>query len=203
MSNGAVVRHPLGLPAGSVRGMLSLLIAIQLWLLLLLPDSSKITIPINLYLMLTLVVIFFVSHGKSIANAAEPTASPLYLPGGTLRVVILGGTIAVIAFLYVNHPDRLVQRLRPTEGQIAIWPSILGAYLGGFFVGYLFSLMPFKHNWMFQAFSAWVSIITTFLLFVEIIIQAFINPSLKVQYDLQTWGVIVTSVVSYYFGMRS
>ena len=138
MSNGDNVRPPLGLPAGSVRGILSLFIVVELWLLLLLPDSApKVPIPINLYFLMTLVALFFVSHGKSIARASDSDPSPLYLPGWTLRVIIFAGTAAVIGYLYTNYPDRLVERLRPTEGQIAIWPHIVIAYVGGLFIGCL------------------------------------------------------------------
>ena len=81
----AVPPRPLGLPPGSVRGMLSLMIMAMAWLLLLLPDSSSVTLPLNVYCLLPLVLLFFFSHGKSIADSSDPTPSPLYLPGGTLR----------------------------------------------------------------------------------------------------------------------
>jgi hypothetical protein len=203
MSNGAAVRHPLGLPPGSVRGMLALLIVIQFWLLLMLPESSKVAIPINLYMLLTLVVLFFVSHGKSIASNSEPTPSPLYLPGGTLRLVIFGGTVAIIAYLYTNHPERLSERLQPAQGQLAFWPTIFGAYAGGFFLGYILKSLPFRNNWMFQAFTAWISIIAMVLLFAEIIIQAFILPKLDEKIDLPAWEAFVTAVTAFYFGTRS
>ena len=203
MSNGVVIRHPLGLPPGSVRGMLSLLIAIEFWLLLMLPDSSKVPIPVNLYLLLSMVAIFFVSHGKTIHAASDPSPSPLYLPGGTLRFLILAGTVAIVGYQYVNHYERLIERLRPAESQFAFWPTLIGAYVGGFLVGYIFRVMPFRNNWMFQSFLAWLSIIAMILLFVEIFVQAFINPSLKEKFDLHAWEAIVTAVVACYFGTRS
>jgi hypothetical protein len=203
MSNGETIRNPLGWPPGSVRGMLSLLIAIQFWLLLLLPDSKAVPVPINLYLMLTLVGVFLISHGRSIATASDPTPSPLYLPGGTLRVLIIGGTIAVVAYLYANFPERLTDRMKPARDQLAAWPTIVGAYIGGFVLGYIFRIMPFRNNWLFQAFLAWLSMIAMAMLFIEIIIQAFINPTLPEKFDLSTWAAVVTGIVSCYYGTRS
>jgi hypothetical protein len=193
----------LGLPPGSIRGGLCLLIVIQLWLLLLLPDSYHVPIPVSLYLLMTLVAVFFVSHGKSIALKSDPIPSPFHLPGGTLRLLIFGGSVAVIGFVYVNHPDRLAERLRPDEAQWNVWPGVVSAYVLGFFVGYLLRLMPFRNNWGLQAFQAWLSIIAMALLFIEIIIQAFVNPSLNAKIDLRTWEAIVTGVTTCYFGTRS
>jgi len=203
MSSNPVPRAPLGLPPGSIRGILVLFITVQFWLLLLLPDNYVIRIPINLYFLLTFVALFFVSHGRTIASATDQFASPLHLPAGTLRVVIFGGSAAVIGYLFTNHPERLVERLRPQASQLDGWPTLMGAYVGGFVLGYLFRIMPFRHNWAFQSFQAWISLIAMSLLFIEIVVQAFVIPTLKDQYDVRTWEAIVTGVTACYFGTRS
>jgi hypothetical protein len=203
MADDVARRSPLGLPPGSVRGILSLLIVVEFWLLLLLPESSKVPIPINLYFLMTLVAVFFSSHGKSIATASDPNPSPLFLPGGTLRFIILAGTVATVGYLYSNYPERLNERLRPSEGQLAIWPLIVGAYVGGLFVGYMLHIMPFRNHWFFQAFLAWMSLIAMGLLLVEIIIQAFVKPTLEKDFDLPMWEAVVTAVTACYFGTRS
>jgi len=200
------IHHPLGWPAGSVRGLLSLLIALQFWLLLLLPtpqDKDKlIAIPISLYLMLTLVFLFLVSHGRSVAGNSDPTASILTL-GVISRILIVLGTAGVIVLLSSYHPERFSERLQPTATQMSHWPTVLGAYVGGFFVGYAFRIMPFRDNWLFQALLAWMAMIAAGLLFVELIIQAFISPGIKDEFDLQAWGAVITGIVSCYFWTRS
>jgi hypothetical protein len=198
---GETVRHPLGLPPGSVRGVLSLLIVIQFWLLLMLPDSKKVPIPLNLYLLMSLVGLFFVSHGKTIGHGSVP--SPLYLPGGTLRLIIFGGTAAVVGYIYANHPERLTDRLQLDPGQLANWPYLVGAYVGGFAVGYIFRHMPFRNNWLFQSFVAWMSLLAMALLFIEIFLRAFVQSTLKEQLDLKVWEAIVTAITTCYFGTRS
>lgn len=200
-ASGELTRHPLGLPPGSVRGILSLLVVIQFWLLLALPDDKKIPIPNNLYLLMTLVVLFFVSHGKTISYGNH--SSPLYLPGGTLRVIIFAGTAAVIGYVYANHPERLMDRLQPNAAQLSNWPYLVGAYAGGFALGFIFRNFPFRNNWMFQSFIAWMSILAMALLFIELILRVFIQSTLKEQLDFRVWEAIVIGVTSCYFGTRS
>jgi hypothetical protein len=198
--------HPLGWPPGSVRGLLALLIAVECWLLLLLPaphdPAKQIAFPLTLYFLLSNVFFFLVSHGGSVAGPSDPTA-PRITFGGVSKVLIVGGTAGVVALLYANQPERFSERLRPTEAQMNYWPTVLGAYVGGFFVGYVFRHMPFRDNWMFQAFLAWIAMIAAALMFVEIIFQAFIRPGLKDEFDLQAWGAAITAIVTSYFATRS
>ncbi len=128
MAENELPRPPLGLPPGSVRGILALMIMAMGWLLLLLPDSANVTIPLNLYCLLPLVILFFFSHGKSIADANDPDPSPLYLPGGTLRLLIVAGTVAVVVYLNLHHSDRLYQRLKPSPEQLILWPTLLARW---------------------------------------------------------------------------
>ena len=205
MTDNEQVHHPLGWPPGSVRGMLALLIAVQFWFFFLLPDSQdptkQIRIPITLYFLMTLVGLFLVSHGKTIGMTNH--RSPLFLPSGTLRVLIIGGTAAVLGFVYSNHPDRLTERLSMSSEQLTNWPMVVGSYVGGFFAGHLSKIMPFRNNWMIQAFLAWLAMIAMGLLFLEIIVRTFIDPSLKEKFDLHLWGAVVTGIVTFYFGARS
>jgi hypothetical protein len=196
-------RAPLGLPPGSIRGLLALQIIIIFWMLLLVPsDERAIPIPLNLYFLLSLVMVFFVSHGKSIARRGESTASPLWLPGGTLRFIILAGTIAVFAYIYFKHPERL-DRLTPRPEQMQNWKYYLSALAIGFVLGYATRLLPFRNAWGFQAFQAWVAILAMLILFLETIFQVIINFSLMQQIEPVIWGTIVTGIVAFYYGSRS
>ena len=202
MTSSDAARPPLGLPPGSIRGLLSLQIVITFWLLLAMPEDKQKPIPMNLYFLLTMVFVFFVSHGKSIAKKADPTPSPLWLPGGTLRLVIVGGTVAILAFLAVNHPTYF-DRLTPDRDSLHEWKYYLAATCGGFFVGYLFRLFPFRNSWAFQSFQAWMSLIAMFSLFLETILQVFVKPTLSENLDFLTWQTAVTGIVACYYGTRS
>jgi hypothetical protein len=198
----AAPRPPLGLPPGSIRGLLALQITAIFWILLLVPNEDAVPIPLNLYFLLAMVLVFFVAHGKSIARRDEPTPSPLWLPGGTLRFLILAGTAAVLAFVGLNHPDRL-NRLTPKPDSLDEWKYYLGALGIGFFLGYGTRILPFRHAWMFQAFQAWIAIIAMAILFLHLVFEVIINVSMPEPIKAVAWQTIVTGVVAFYFGSRS
>jgi len=208
MSAVAHARPPLGLPPGSIRGIMAIQIVLVFWILLLLPtpaDSEKaIPIPLNLYFMIALVMIFFVSHGKSIAKRGDTSlASPLWLPSGTLRFLILAGTAAVFAFLIMKHPDHL-NRLTPSPEQVTVaWKFYFGALMIGFVLGLLVKILPFRHGWLFQSFQAWSAIIAMAFLFLDMIFQVFINETLPKPIEALPWGTALTGVVAFYYGSRS
>jgi hypothetical protein len=200
MTATVVPRPPLGLPPGSIRGLLAIQITVIFWIFLLVPDDKK--VPLNLYFLLSLVMVFFVAHGKSIARREEATPSPLWLPGGTLRFLILAGTAAVIAFVAFKHPDRL-DRLTPRPDELSDWKYYLGAVAIGFVLGYGTRLLPFRHAWAFQAFQAWIAIIAMALLFLHVIFEVIINFSLENPIPAVAWQTIVTGTTAFYYGSRS
>src|SRR5260370_41974989 len=92
-------RQQLGLPAGSVRALLTFMILGLIWALMLLPEEKEVKIPLYLYYLMFLILgHFFAAHGHSIASPATGTASPLYLPRGTLRILIIVGFLAVMGY---------------------------------------------------------------------------------------------------------
>jgi len=200
-------RPPLGLPPGSIRGIMAIQIVVVFWILLLMApaDPEKvIPIPLNLYFMLALVMIFFVSHGKSIAKRGDiALASPLWLPAGTLRFLILAGTAAVVAFLLVKHPEHL-NRLTPNPEQITVaWKYYFSALMIGFVLGLIVKIMPFRYSWLYQSFQAWSAIIAMAFLFLDMIFQVFINETLPRPIEALPWGTALTGVVAFYYGSRS
>ena len=195
-------RPPLGLPPGSIRGILSILIVSIFWILLLVPDEKAIKIPLNLYFLLSLVMVFFVAHGKSIARREDPHPSPFWLPGGTLRFLIVVGTIAVITYIAFEHPERF-DRLNLDLEQLGRWKFYMAALGIGFLLGYCRRILPFKHEWWFQAFQAWVAIIAMAILFFELVFQTLINIHLQNPVEGLAWHTAVTGIVAFYFGSRS
>jgi len=197
-------RPPLGLPAGSIRGLLALQIAIIFWVLLIVPSDpeQKIPIPLNLYFLSTLVMVFFVSHGKSIAKKGDLAPSPMWLPGGTFRFILLAGTLAVAALLVFRHPERF-SRLTPDPEQMQHWIYYFLGLGGGFILGYATRILPFRHSWIFQSFQAWSAIIAMAILLIEMIFRVFVGTSLTKNIEPVYWGTAVTAIVAFYFGSRS
>jgi hypothetical protein len=194
-------RYPLGLPAGSVRAVLALMIAGLFWLLLVLPEGNEVPVPLFLYFLLGLIMLFFGSHGHTIGRPFG--GHPLHLPRGSIRGLILLGTAAVLAWLYYAHPDRLQSRLKPEPSQLGQWPILLLTAVGAFTAGYVIRLGPWRNTAMYQDVLATISLLAMLGLAAETILVVFINPSLFQGIDLSTWEVVLTAVVAFYFGARS
>ena len=197
-----VPRHPLGLPAGSVRAVLSLTIVGLFWLLLLLPADMEGKVPLYLYFLLGLVLLFFASHGRSIAPEGTTHRSPLGLPRGSIRGIILVGTVAVIVWCIKSDRELLIERLTPNLQQLQQWPYLLGALLGGFFLGWIIRLGPWKGVYWFQDVQAWISLIAIVLMGAEIVIRLFIRPNMDQEIDLPLFEKILVGIVAFYFGVR-
>lgn len=193
---------PLGLPHGSIRGLLAIQIMLIFLLLLLLPGVDQPPIPLNMYFLLSLVMVFFVAHGKSIPYKGQAQPSPLWLPGGTLRALILLGIIGSMVYLIVKDPSRFA-RLNLDPAQLPNFKYYLGSLAGGFIVGHLLKKSPLPHGWAFQSFQGWVALISMGSLLVETILQVFVNQTLSEKLDLVTWQCIVTGVAAFYYGVRS
>ena len=138
-----IPRHPLGMPPGSVRAILTFQIVGLFWLLLLIPDDRAVPIPMDLYFLLAMVMIFFVSHGKSIAKKGDPTPSPLWMPGGSIRFLLLAGTAAVIAYIGFNMWVKAVEKAGTTDSD-AVIDSIVGVSVPNLTGGYS-AMMPNHH----------------------------------------------------------
>lgn len=205
-----IPRHPLGLPPGSVRAILALQVVVTFWLLLLVPEERRVQIPLYLYFLVALVMIFFVSHGKSIARKADSTPSPLWLPGGSVRFIVVGGTLVVLGYLtYLGftHPDApsRFDRLNPTLEQLKDWKFYVGALLIGFFMGYAVRILPFRHGMAFQSFQAWIAMLAMFSLVADMILQVFIKTTLadNLGSGFVYWQTAVTAISAFYYGSRS
>src|SRR5436309_526292 len=106
------MRQPLNLPAGSVRALLTCMVVGTVSVMLLVPETSPVGIPLDLYYLLFLLLGHYFavrSHGR---HAPEVQAPPLHLPHGTFRFLLLVGFSAVLIWGFYNDP-RFAQRLRP------------------------------------------------------------------------------------------
>jgi hypothetical protein len=198
----APVRHPLGLPPGSVRAVLALMIAGLFWLLLVLPDSYEERVPLFLYVLLGLIMVFFGAHGHTIGHHIMGH-SPLYLPRGLLRAFLILGTAALLGWLYYSYPERTTLRLTPAENQLAFWHWLLLAAFGGFGFGYLVGKGPWRRSAAFQDLIAWVSLLAMIGLVIETIWMVFVKPSMEKSPDLLSFETVLTAVVAFYYGARS
>jgi hypothetical protein len=201
-------RHPLGLPAGSIRAILALGVLGLLWAIVLRyqygPTEDKMPLAF-VYLQMLMVLIvahFFAAHGSTIGpNVSD--RSPLGLPRGVVRFLLLAGYLGLAAFLYYTQPDFEY----PPKGSFIL---LIGLLLCGFFLGHVLSgfMRLIGHgelpDW-FLDFQAWIALLALFGMGTLLIVHLFINPSLVEQnkIDMPTADAILSAIVGFYFGARS
>lgn len=199
-------RHPLKLPEGSVRVSLVLLILLPFWLLLALPGTPLAPIPLFLYLLLGLVVVFFASH--------DDTVTPWHLPWWFFPLVIIGVSAALLGWrLYSDWrlfgdwdqvTNDTLARLKPRNEEMTNLPFLALSLGGGYLFGWVLSrLGDWVHTPSFQDIRASVSLLAMLLLSAAIIIRLFINPQLVEAVESPVLECIVTFLIAWYFGTRA
>jgi hypothetical protein len=94
--------HALGLPAGSVRALLAVLVFATVWGMLLVKPSQEVPDYLS-DLMFVIMGHYFATRRRSTAVEApgnEPGPPPLYLPRGSIRLFLAAGSAAVAVLLY-------------------------------------------------------------------------------------------------------
>jgi hypothetical protein len=221
-------RYAFNLPAGSVRASLVILIMLPFWILLAVPQPLG-PMPLYLYFLMGLVLMFFAAHGGTIKpKHVEDSASPLHLPPYFFRVLLLLVTVGLLGYrFYVdqNNLPELAQRLTPplyqmdptdphkvltdpTTGLPVLstqWVWLLVSLLGGFTGGWVIArlLGKWKEAFWFQDLQASVSLLACAGLTVLAIIHVLINPSVSAPVDPYVFECILTGIVAWYFGVRS
>jgi hypothetical protein len=201
-SNPAAVQeefHPYGLPMGTVRGFLSLLICAFFWIVLLYPGDNAPTAPLGHFFLLTLVFLAFASHPLHEARTSS------FLPW-MMRVLFVGGSAVVLILAAIKYPDRLTTRLTPSTAEIGLWPVLLGCLAGGFGVALFVRFVMGRRNEMFQTLRAWLGVIAMLLLAFEMLFQFVILPNMSDRpppESLKIWEGFLIATVAAYFGSRA
>ena len=90
--------HALGLPSGSIRALLAILVFATVWALLIIRPSEE--IPNYLGDLLFIIMGHYFAARRRVVTDADPGPPPLYLPRGSVRVLLIAGSIAVAVFLF-------------------------------------------------------------------------------------------------------
>ena len=199
-----VKRSALKLPAGSVRAIHVLGIVALVCAIILMPGHQTIP-PYLIYLLFMMVGHYFAAHGVTIATREDSSPSPLYLPGGTVRVLIILILAGCVGWKLYDDRDGFQAQFAASLDALKTQPYLPLAILGGFFVGVaLHSLVSRKDPpaaW--QDFEAWVSLIALIGLAIAAIIHLVIDPSTEVKVMIPTFDACLGAVVAFYFGERS
>jgi hypothetical protein len=194
---------PYCLPMGTVRGFLSVLICSFFWIFLLMgnpaPGDPTPKAPLGHFFLLTLVFLAFASH------PIEAMRTSAILPL-IMRLIFVGGSIAVLIYIAVTDMQRLSSRLTPDAADIPQWPVLLGCLAGGFGVALAIRFILGRRSPMFMTLRAWVGVIAMLLLLFETIFQFVILPNMSDKPSMevmQVWEGILIAVVAAYFGSRA
>ncbi len=186
-----------GLPSGSIRGILSVLICSFFWIVLLWPANLALTVPLGHFFLLTLVFMAFASHPLQGAKT--------HLLPWLMRVIFVGGSALVVGLAIWNNTSLTAARLTPDVGEISQWPVLLGCLAGGFGFALFLRFVFGRHHHLFLTIRAWVGTVAMLLLFVETILQFLVLPVMadKNLGALNIWEGILIAVVAAYFGSRA
>src|SRR4051812_49339484 len=85
--------HARGLPAGSIRALLALAIFATTWGLLVLKPSQE--VPVFLRDLLFIIMGHYFAARRRTETAQEVGPPPLFLPHGSVRLLLIAGCVAV------------------------------------------------------------------------------------------------------------
>ena len=193
-------RHPFGLPLGSVRGFMALLICAFFWLVLLWPGEQTVRPLLGHFFLLALVLMAFASSPSPRENG-EGSA---FLPW-ILRVLFVGGSVAVVLFTLFQYPDRLQTRLTPDPEEFRDWwGPFLATMATGFAVGLFVRFVLGREHPLFRTFRAWLSVVGLVMLGLEIgLLVMFMSAENRPADFMRYWQAVELAFVSAYFGTRA
>jgi hypothetical protein len=182
-----------------------------LWLLALQPllgqgqalgEMQLTTVFMNLQILMVLILAhFFAAHGQSI-RAGGTGPSPLHLPRGSVRFLLLAGYLGLAAFLYHTQPKF---EYPSTSAFILLLVLVSGFFLGHLLTGLVRILSRGALPFWFQDVEAWVALLAIVCMAILLIVQLFINPSVSLEQriNLPYVEAVLAALVGFYFGARS
>jgi hypothetical protein len=119
--------HALGLPAGSVRALLAVLIFATTWGLLVWKPAEE--IPDYLGDLLFIIMGHYFASRRRRETGDEPGPPPLYLPRGSIRLILVAGCLAVAGVLYRRGDLTALDRNRGVVTLLLVGGFLIGVML--------------------------------------------------------------------------
>jgi hypothetical protein len=200
--------HALGLPSGSVRALLAILIFAATWGLLVVRPSRE--VPDYLRDLLFIIMGHYFAVRRRAGQAEDIGPPPLYLPRGSVRLLLVLGSLAVAVLLY-RHGQ--LTDLDQNPGVVTL------LLVGGFLLGVALSALS---TWwterghraprVFEDLRALISMAAAAILVTLVWNRVLLFfPPESVDTHLTGWihlgrygpEHILAAVVGFYFGSRS
>lgn len=200
--------HAMGLPAGSIRAVLAVLIFATTWGLLILRPRQE--IPDYLGDLLFIIMGHYFATRRRSDRDDEPGPPPLWLPSGTVRLVLISGSAAVAVLLY-----RRGQLSAPSKNPGVVTLLLIGGFLLGVVMNALASWWRdrghLRHR-IFEDLRAVLSIAAALVLVGLVGNRLFpVFPPQEADAAFARWVDLgrfgpehaLSAVVGFYFGSRS
>jgi hypothetical protein len=200
--------HALGLPPGSVRALLAVLIFATTWVLLVLRPAEE--VPDFLRDLLFIILGHYFASRRAVAPADEAGPPPLYLPRGSVRLVLVLGCVAVTVLLYRRGQLTTLER---NPGAFTL--VLVGGFLLGVVLNAAFSWWRGRGHRpprLIEDLRALVSMTAAILLVALVANRLFLFvPTAGVEatfsrtFHLGRYGPehLLAAIVGFYFGSRS
>lgn len=197
-------RYALSMPAGSVRAIHVLGVVGLVCAIILLPSSKTIP-PYLIYLVFILVGHYFAAHGVSIATRDDPAPSPLHLPGGMVRFLIILALSGCVGYRIATDEGDFKKQFEQSLKDLQEQPFLPVAILGGFFLGVVAQAIIRRIHrpaWTNDV-EAWFSLIALIGLAIAALIHLIIEPSADVTLVMPIFNGVLGGIIAFYFGERS
>ena len=199
-------RHAFGLPAGSIRALLVLGVVALIGAILLIPTRGVVAIPPYLiYLLFMVLGHYFAAHGVTIATREDPAPSPLYLPGGLVRFIVIVAILGCFGWKLYSDSAGLYQQFEKSLDELKLQPFMPLVILGGFMLGVVVRSIVGRTNpppsW--QDLEAWFALVAFIGLAIAASVHLIIDPTLEERLFMPMWEGSVGGVIAFYFGERS
>lgn len=193
-------RHALGLPAGSVRTILALMVVGLICCVMLLPTGNDAIPPYLLYLLFLILGHFFAALGH---HHTRPW--PLHLPPFIVRLLIIGSLMGTVAYLYSSDPTSLERKWEASIDMVREQWYLPILLLAGFFLGVIVRTIVGRNNppMFVQDLEAWIALIAVIGLCIVGMVYLVINPTSQRPSNIPNLEGFLAVVVVFYFGARS
>ncbi len=119
--------HALGLPSGSIRALLAILMFATVWGLLWIHPTEE--VPDYLSGLLFIIMGHYFAARRRAPEVQEQGPPPLFLPRGSVRLLLVGGSVALAVLLFQNGRLTSLDQNRGVVTLLLVGGFLLGAAL--------------------------------------------------------------------------
>lgn len=178
-----------GLPAGSIRGLLAVIVFFGIWVWLGEKPHEKVP-----YYMQNLMFIIMGHYFSRTANPADEP--PLFLPWGTIRFILVSGFVFV--FFFLLYKGDLIQFHQHSFSNSGVSLLLVTGFMIGVLKSYVFKTTPSR---MVEDIRAVVALIAAILM-VGLVLEWIPWPHASVFAKFKH-EELLAAIVGFYFGARS